>query len=110
MLLFIKIIHTLVWAFMAVCTSYILYCGIRRRINKTLYAATFIMILEGIILLVNNLECPFATIAKKITTDHSPGFDIFLPEWFIPYNIPVFTILVTLGVMLMGYNIYRQKT
>lgn len=109
MLILIKILHTLIWVFMAMCVLYILYCGITRRIDKKLYFAALLLVLEGLVLLLLKGECPLAIIAKKYAAYQPPGFDIYLPEWFLPYNIPLFLTLYIIGVILIGINIYRKK-
>ncbi len=109
MLLLIKIIHTLVWVIVATAIFYILYCGLTNKSNKKLIAAIILSVVEGIILLTFGWVCPLTIIAKRYVETPTLGFDIFLPKWFIPYNKTFFTIVFTIGILLVLFNYIRKK-
>jgi hypothetical protein len=96
-LLTIKFIHTILWVIIAFIVGYIIYAGIFNKITYLLWICIVSTTCEGLILLTNGGICPFTHLASKYTKNHEPGFDIFLPKWFVKYNIPTFIAFLFLG-------------
>ena len=85
-LLLIRILHTILWAFLVLVIFFILYSGIIDRINLFTWLAICIIVVEGIVLVIHKWQFPLTQIAKKYTDDHVIGFDIFLPHWLAKQN------------------------
>ena len=103
MLTAIKLLHTLIWAFMAACIVTLPVVGVLRRFR---WAA----ILSGIVLLecgvvaVNGGRCPLTDWAARFTNDRADNFDIYLPNWLAQHNKLIFGLLFVAGeLVVLGY-------
>lgn len=105
-LLYLKIAHTVVWAFYVSVIGYIIYAGIVNRIDGYLYTAIGLVVLEGIILLAFKWRCPLTVLAYKYTDERHAGFDIFLPEWLAKHNKTIFTSIFLIGVLITVYRLW----
>lgn len=103
---FIKTVHSLIWAIMALAIFYILYCGISGNLSTLLYYAIGIIIFETTVLLINHWSCPFTIMAKKAKPDWKDGDDIFLPKWIAINNKMIFGTLFVIGVALVIYRLF----
>lgn len=104
MLRIIKLIHTLIWAVMALASFYILYAGLTNTFNSILYISIFLLVTETIVLLFNKWTCPLTPLAKKYTSEKNDNFDIYLPNWLAKYNKIIFGTIFTVGVFLVIFN------
>ena len=100
-LLWIKIVHTVIWVIFAASIFYILFAGIFNRVAVLVWVSIGLVILEFIILLICKWRCPLTIIAGRYTDNRSVGFDIFLPAWLAKYNKTIFSILFLVGVALV---------
>ena len=103
MLTAIKLLHTLIWAFMAACIVTLPVVGVLRRFR---WAA----ILSGIVLLecgvvaANGGRCPLTDWAARFTNDRADNFDIYLPNWLAQHNKVIFGLLFVAGeLVVLGY-------
>lgn len=103
-LFWIKLFHTAIYVFMTACTFYIFYCGITGLRNGMLFAAIGFIFVEGLVLLLNKFQCPLTTLAMRYGDEHERFSDIFLPRWFTPYIVPLYTALFLLGLALVLLN------
>jgi hypothetical protein len=101
MLTVIKILHTLIWAFMAFCVFFVLYSGLTGKTCLFLWIAIGVIIIEGLVLLLNKIACPLTNIAGKYTEDRKANFDIYLPVWLAKHNKLIFTALFIVGLLLV---------
>jgi len=103
-LFLIKLIHTIIFIFMSACVFFILYCGIHGIKNWVLAVSIALILMEGFALLLNKFECPLTTLAKKYGYVHERYTDIFLPKWFTPFVVLIFTVLFLTGLILVILN------
>ena len=103
-LFWIKLFHTAIYVFMTACTVYIISCGITGVRNGLLLAAIGFIFVEGLVLLLNKFQCPLTTLARKYGEDNERFSDIFLPRWFTPFIVPLYTTLFLLGLALVLLN------
>lgn len=103
-LTFIKILHTIIWAFMVTVIFYIVYCGIFDTVNRLTWIATGIIILEGLVLLTFKMSCPLTVLARKYSDSTKHNFDIYLPEWLAKYNKQIFTSIFVLGLLFVIFR------
>lgn len=109
MLKTIKTLHTLVWMIMVSAVFYIFYAGVTNTFNETLRIALLLMGLEITALLLNRWICPFTTIAKKYTDNHEKAnFDIYLPAWLAGNNKSFFSVLFSVGLILVVFNFIKN--
>lgn len=105
MLLKIKVLHTVIWAFFVLTILYILYAAIMDRIGTLLWIAIALIVVEGIILLINGGRCPLTRLGEEYTEKTDVGFDIFLPKWVAKNNKTIFTTLYFVGVIIVIYRV-----
>ena len=96
---FVKVIHTIVWAFFAGC---ILAIPVSVWRGDVVGAAILIAIVavEVIVILANGWRCPLTAVAARYTDDRRDNFDIYLPVWLARYNKEIFGALYMVGVGL----------
>ena len=104
-LLIIKVLHTVIWAFFVLTILYILYAAILNRIGTLLWISIGLIVVEGIILLMNGGRCPLTRLGEKYTEQADVGFDIFLPKWLAKNNKTIFTTLYFVGVIIVIYRL-----
>jgi hypothetical protein len=96
-LLFVKGLHTLVWAFFATCILAIPFFSWRGEHLAAAWLAG-IVLLEVVVLALNRMRCPLTAVAARHTHSRRANFDIYLPEWLAKYNKLVFGTLYVAGV------------
>ncbi len=104
-LLWIKIVHTVIWTFFVVAIFYILYAGIWDKLNLYVFIAIGLVVVEGLVLLAFKWRCPLTVLGLKYTEDTETGFDIFLPKWLAKNNKTIFTTIYVIGVILVIYRL-----
>lgn len=107
-LIFIKIIHTLIWFFFNVVIFYLLYAVITNKIDIWVWICIGLVVLEGLVLLTFKAMCPITVVARKYSDSDKHNFDIYLPEWLAKYNKEIYTtIFVGALLILMGQLLLR---
>jgi hypothetical protein len=101
----IKLIHSLIWAFMVAVIFYVLYCGVFDNVNLLTWISIGIIIMEGIVLLAFNMYCPLTVWARKYSDSTKDNFDIYLPNWLAKYNKQIFTTIYLLGLITVIYRV-----
>ena len=96
MLTAIKLLHTLIWAFMATSIVGLPVLGALRRFRWAGVLTGFVL-LECSVLAVNGGRCPLTDLAAKFTADRAPNFDIYLPSWLAEHNKVIFGVLFVAG-------------
>jgi hypothetical protein len=105
MLKTIKLVHTAIWAIMAVACLYIFYCGLTGRFDIWLWLSIMLITAETVILMLNKWVCPLTPLARKHTEDTRDNFDIYLPVWLARYNKQIFGSLFLIGLALVLLNL-----
>ena len=100
MLTAIKLLHTVIWAFLAASILALPVVGVLRRFR---WAAilTVIVLLECGLLAVNGGRCPLTDLAARFTVDRNPNFDIYLPNRLADHNKVVFGWLFVVGELIV---------
>jgi hypothetical protein len=104
-ILFLKVIHAVIFWIMVACLLYILYCCVARRYDWTLLIAVGFILVEGLVLLINRFRCPLTTLAERWGADHGAVTDIFLPAWLARNTFKLSTVLfiIELVWLAVGY-------
>lgn len=103
-LFFIKLIHSTLFLFISASAIYVLYSGIAKNYNWTLFLAIGVVLIEGVVLIFNNWRCPLTTLAKKYGAEKGSVTDIFCPKWFVPHVFQSLTVVFVSGLILLGLN------
>ncbi len=106
-LISIKILHTLIWIFFNIVIGYMAYAVVIDKIDKYVWIAIGLVVLEGLVLLIFKYTCPLTLVARNYTNSTSYNFDIFLPNWLARYTKVIYTtiFLVLVVVILIRKNI-----
>lgn len=104
-LFFIKLIHTLIWAFFVFAIGYILYAGVFDVLDVRVAAALALIVVEGIVLKLNHGSCPLTPIAARHTASRDDNFDIFLPHWLAKHNKSIFGTISLVGAGIVFYRL-----
>ncbi|HEU5167863.1 MAG TPA: hypothetical protein VFU29_20100, partial [Chitinophagaceae bacterium] len=64
-LIFIKLIHTIIWVFFNIVIFYLFYAVIIDKIDKWIWVGLALFLLEGIVLLIFKMKCPLTVIARR---------------------------------------------
>jgi len=96
---FVRIIHTIIWAFFAGCVVAI---PVLAWVGMFSQASIFIgiVLIEVLILAINSWHCPLTTVAARYTTERRDNFDIYLPEWLARHNKLIFGTIYMAGIFL----------
>ena len=105
-LILIKLAHTAIWCVMAAAVLYVLYAGIFDNVNILVWFCIGLVLFEAIILLIFKWRCPLTLLAKKYTSNHRVGFDIYLPVWLARNNKTIFSILFSIGLVLVLWRTF----
>ncbi len=97
----IKLLHALIWVFFVFMIGYVVYAGLFDEVGVFVWVAIGLVILEGVILLMNEGKCLLTPIAARYTVHRSDNFDIFLLNWLARHNKVIFTIVFSLGVVIV---------
>ena len=106
-LIAIKLLHTVVWAFMAGCILALPVTAFLRRFDWAAILTT-IIIMECIVLALNGGRCPLTTVAARFTSERAANFDIYLPLWLARYNKAIFGSLFIVNEAIVLFSL-RMK-
>jgi hypothetical protein len=98
MLTAIKIVHTVVWAFLVAIILAIPVMAWQHRATAVV-VLTAIMLAEVAVLLACGWRCPLTLLAARYTDDRRANFDIYLPLWLAAHNKQIFGSIFAAGVV-----------
>ena len=101
----IKIIHTIVWCFFNAVIFYLLYAVLTNKIDIWLWVGLGLFLIEAIVLKVFKMNCPLTLIARKYSSSTRENFDIYLPNWLAKYNKPIYTGILVIIILILGYKL-----
>jgi len=107
-LLGIKLIHTIIWAFLVFVICYVFYSGITDSVNTFTWIGIGVIIGEGIVLLVFKMSCPLTLIARKYTDSKKDNFDIFLPNWLAKHNKLIFSSIFLVAMVVVAVRVIQN--
>lgn len=97
---FVKVVHTVVWAFFVACIVAIpLFTALSRFRAAALFVG--IVAVEVAVLVFNGMRCPLTDVAARYTSDRQANFDIYLPEWLARNNKLVFGTLYVAAIAFL---------
>ena len=99
----VKLLHTVIWVFLAGCILALPVTALRHRFDWAL-ALTLIVLAECGVLALNRGRCPLTDMAARFTQQHPDNFDIYLPNWLARYNKAIFgTLFVVNEAIVLWY-------
>ena len=109
MLIAVKLIHTLIWAFFNIVIFYLLYAVITNHIDKWVWVCLSLILAEGIVLLMFKNICPVTLVARKYSNSQKANFDIYLPHWLAKYNKEIYSVIVGVSILILIYRILNNQ-
>lgn len=100
MLVAIKILHTVIWAFFAGCIVAIPLAGALRQFADAA-ALTGLVLVECAVIGANRGRCPLTDLAARYTEERTDNFDIYLPLWMARHNKTIFGTLFVVGALFV---------
>lgn len=97
-LIWIKTLHTIVWAIFAGCIVAIPLAALADSFGVAAWLSVIVFV-EVLVLFFNRMRCPLTAVAARYTNDRRDNFDIFLPEGLARYNKLIFGSLYVAGVL-----------
>src|SRR4051812_42020194 len=103
-LIWIKLLHTIVWIFFNVVLFYLAYAVVVNKIDARVWMGIGIIVVEGIVLLSFNKMCPLTIVARRYSDSTKDNFDIYLPNWLAKYNKVIYSAIF---ILIICFLIYR---
>src|SRR5262249_54693720 len=100
MLVFVKVLHTVVWAVFAGSIIALPFLALRRRFGAVVLI-TVIIVTEGVVLTMNHWRCPLTDLAARYPDDRRGDFGIYLLPWLARKNKAIFTPLFVINECLV---------
>lgn len=101
MLVFLKIIHTLIWAIMTAANLIAFYFAFIGRFDIWFWIPASLLAIEIAVILANRWKCPLTDVIERQTKDRSDNFGIYLPGWLAKYNVRIYSILLPLEALIV---------
>ena len=100
MLTAIKLLHTVIWAFLAVSILALPLAAVLRHFRLARILSV-VVLLECGVLALNGGRCPLTNLAARYTFERASNFDIYLPDWLARYNKVIFGSLFIFGEVVV---------
>ncbi len=104
-LILAKLLHTLIWIFFNVVIFYLLYAVIVNKIDKWVWICIGLIFLEVVTLAIFKRMCPVTLVARRYSDSQKANFDIYLPEWLAKYNKEIYTVIVIICLVILGWRL-----
>jgi hypothetical protein len=101
----IKVIHTLIFWILSVCTVYALFSGIANRITVWTWVAVVALLVESAVLVVSGWTCPLTILAERQGALRGSVTDIFLPKWFADRIFPICGTMYGVALVLILWRV-----
>ncbi len=102
---YIKLIHSLLFILIVVCTIYVLVTAALDQINPLTWWAFGIVIVEMLTLIINDWRCPLTDLAERRGADVGSVADLFLPKQLSDYLFTIFGIVFLISCLLLIWRI-----
>jgi hypothetical protein len=96
----IKVLHTVIWAFLAASILVLPVAGVLRRFRWAAILSV-IVLLECGLLAANGGRCPLTDLAARYTDERASNFDIYLPNWLASHNKTIFGTLFFVNELIV---------
>jgi len=105
----IKLLHTVIWAFLAASILVLPVAGVLRRFRLAAILSV-IVLLECGLLAANGGRCPLSDLAARYTDGRASNFDIYLPNWLASHNKTIFgTLFVVNELIVLWFWLKRAR-
>lgn len=102
---YIKLIHSLLFILIVVCTIYVLITAVLDQITALTWWAFGIVIIEMLVLISNDWQCPLTELAEERGAEVGSVADLFLPKWLSDHLFTIFGIVFTVTCLLLVWQL-----
>lgn len=103
----IKLIHSLLFFLIVICTLYLLYSAVFDDITKLTWFSLGVVIVELSALLLNDWKCPLTDLAEQKGAEVGSVADLFLPKWLSDHLFTIFGVVFSVTLLLLIWRIYQ---
>jgi len=96
----IKLLHTVIWAFLAASILVLPVAGVLRRFRWAAILSVIVLLECGVVA-VNGGRCPLSDLAARYTDERASNFDIYLPNWLASHNKTIFGTLFVVNELIV---------
>lgn len=108
MLMAIKLLHTVIWAFLAASILVLPVAGVLGRFRWAAILSV-IVLLECGLLAANGGRCPLSDLAARYTDERRSNIDICLPKWLAQHNKAIFGVIFVAGELIVVGCWFRDR-
>jgi hypothetical protein len=102
---YIKLIHSLLFFLIVICTIYLLYSALFDDITKITWFSFAVVIIEMSALVLNDWQCPLTDLAEQKGAEVGSVADLFLPGWLSDQLFTIFGIVFTVTCLLLIWRL-----
>jgi hypothetical protein len=106
-LLRIKVVHTVIFWILSLCTVYALFSGLADRITTWTWVAVGLLLLESIVLAISGWTCPLTILAERSGALSGSVADLFLPKWLADRIFPISGTMYAVALALILWRVLR---
>jgi len=103
----IKVVHTVIFWMLSLCTVYALFSGVVGRITTWTWVAVALLLLESIVLMAFGWRCPLTVLAERQGALRGSVTDIFLPTWLADRVFPICGTMYGVALVLILWRAFR---
>jgi hypothetical protein len=96
----IKLLHTVIWAFLAASILVLPVAGVLRRFRWAAILSVIVLLVCGL-LAIDGGRCPLTDLAARYTDERTSNFDIYLPNWLASHNKAIFGTLFVVNELIV---------
>jgi len=103
----IKLVHTVIFWVLSLCTIYALYSGIADRVTAWTWVAVVLLLLESVALAVSGWTCPLTAFAERQGALQGSVSDLFLPKCLADRIFPVCGTMYGVALVLILWRVLQ---
>jgi hypothetical protein len=103
----IKLVHTIIFWILSLCTVDALYSGIADRITAWTGVAVLLLLVESVVLVLPGWRCPLTILAERQGALQGSVTDIFLPKWLADRIFRICGATYGVAVMLILWRLLK---
>lgn len=108
-LVFIKIVHTIIWSGFNIVIFYMLFAAVTNRLDLWLWLGYALILGECLVLLIFRSSCPLTIVARRYSNSNANNFDIYLPNWIAKNNKLIYSMIVLVTIFITLFQaVYRK--
>jgi hypothetical protein len=81
-IVYVKLVHTVVFAFMSACISVVAYSAVTGQISLLTWIAFLTALVEATVFVGHGWRCPLTDVAERLGATNGSVADLFVPVWF----------------------------